>query len=389
MSSLLVISSAPATFVDGQPFLDKKFVEGMTAYADLWDGPVNCLLNIRVNTFPFGQLYDTNNLPFTVGFVNDGEKIAAKHLSNHDIVLCSGDSHEYLHLPEVCKANGHKLVFTIEYIIETRRQILSLDRARSLPRKAYALAWMLNQEGRRRRAFRLADGVQANGYPAFNAYNPMNPNALLYLDNRVASGMFATPDEMNVREQKLQKGDRLRLLHSGRLEPMKGSQDIIPIARRLATKGIDFEISVFGTGSLEPEIRDGIARYNLRDQVKLCGVVDFQTELVPFARAHSDIFLSCHRQADPSCTYVESMGCGLAVIGYDNRMWAALCQESETGWTAPLGNADALADQIIVADADRTQVARYCQNARAFAENHSFDREFKKRIDHLRATLAA
>ena len=43
------------------------------------------------------------------------------------------------------------------------------------------------------------------------------------------------------------------------------------------------------------------------------GVVDFETELVPFTRQNADIFLGCHRQSDPSCTYLEAMGCGVAV----------------------------------------------------------------------------
>ena len=43
----------------------------------------------------------------------------------------------------------------------------------------------------------------------------------------------------------------------------------------------------------------------------------FESELVPWMRQEADIFLSCHRQDDPSCAYLEAMGCGLPVLGYE------------------------------------------------------------------------
>lgn len=143
-------------------------------------------------------------------------------------------------------------------------------------------------------------------------------------------------------------------------------------------------LDVFGTGSLEPEIREAARQAGLQDRVRLHGVVDFARELVPFARGGSDIYLSCHRQSDPSCSYLENMGCGLAVAGYGNRMWAALARESQAGWVAPLGNVAALADCIAAAHRDRAGLMRRCDNALGFARAHLFDAEFDKRIAQMR-----
>ncbi|MEM6900741.1 MAG: glycosyltransferase [Pseudomonadota bacterium] len=384
MISLLVISSAPATIVDEKPFLDIKFVEGMRYYNALWDGPVSCILKLRADTFPFGQTYAPDELPFHVTLLPDDKGIGRDEIGGHDIVLCSGDNHKYLHLADLCRDTSNKLVFIIEYIPETRRQIIFLDPSRSLPRKLYSLLWTMKQERRRRRAFRIADGIQANGYPASFVYSPMNVNTMTYLDNRVGEKLLATENEMEAREQRLLNGAPLRLLHSGRLEHLKGSQDLVPIARRLAAKGVDFTLDIFGTGSLENEIRKGVAEHGLQDIVRINGAVDFESELVPFARQHADVYLSCHRQSDPSCTYIENMGCGLAVIGYGNRMWSALCRESNAGWVAPLGDAQALADAIVEAAADRQKLVTSCRAARRFAEQHSFENEFQRRIDHLK-----
>lgn len=196
--------------------------------------------------------------------------------------------------------------------------------------------------------------------------------------------MLATEDEMTARRDHLTSGARLRLIHSGRLEPLKGSQDLIPIAYYLREQKLDFILDVFGTGSLEADIRDGISRYKLQDHVRLQGVADFSTKLVPYARNNGDIFLSCHRQSDPSCTYLENMGCGLAIVGYDNKMWNSLMQESKAGWAAPLGNWKALAEKLLEISVDRNDVVLASERAWCFTKRNLLESTFNNRMAHLR-----
>ena len=384
--SLLIIFTAPACRQDGGLLLDRKFVDGMRLYAARWSGRTGCLLPESPRPQPFGAVFDPADLPFQVRLHPAGHVLTAADLEDYDLVLCSGDSDQHLHLAEIGRKAGRKILFTIEYIPETRRQIVMLDRARSLPRKLKSILHVQRHENRRRRAFARAAGIQANGYPADAHYRPLNGNTLLYLDNRIHAGLPATPPEMAARRDRLVAGGPLRLLHSGRLEPMKGSQDLVPVAERLRDRGVDFVLDIFGSGSLEAGIREGIARAGLQDRVRLHGVADFETGLVPFARTRSDIYLSCHRQSDPSCTYLESMGCGLAVAGYGNRMWKALSRESRSGWVAPLGDWKALADLLAGLDKDRDAIAESCDAAWRFAQAHLFEAEFDKRLDHLRAS---
>lgn len=386
-SDLLVISSAPGDMQGSHFLLDKKFAEGMRLYADSWPGRTACLLRRSPDRMPFAGEFAPDSLPFEVHLRPRGHKVTAEDLAGYGVILCSGDNADYLHLAALCRQAGKAIHFTIEYIPETRRQIVMLNPGRSLLRKVKSLLWQGWQERRRRRAFRLATGLQANGYPAAAHYRPLNPETLLYLDNRIDRALLATADEMETRRRHLLSGAALRLIHSGRLEPMKGSQDLIPIARRLRDRGVDYTLEIFGQGSLEAQIRQGIEAQGLQDRVRLMGTVDFATELVPYARRHGDIFLSCHRQSDPSCSYLESMGCGLAVAGYANRMWQALARESGAGWVAPLGNADALADRVVDAAHDRTQTFAHCENALAFAAEHLFDVEFGKRLEQMRAAI--
>lgn len=387
MSKLLVISSAPAAVIDGNPFLDIKFCEGMNFYATAWEGEVSGLLRTQDNPFPFGRAFAPTELSFTPILLDVSTPIDKSTLAEFDIVLCSGDNHRYLDLWKSCEDLHTKVVYIIEYDLKTRFQIIGLNKERGWPRKLSSLFWTLFQERRRKTAFKRADGLQANGYPAKLSYGPLCQNSMIYLDNRLKPNMMATPDEMAERKKRAKLGP-LRLVNSGRLEAMKGAQDLIPIAVALSQKQVDFHLDIFGTGSLEGEIREGISRFGLADHVTLHAPVDFETELVPYVRAAADIFLSCHRQGDPSCTYLESMGCGIPVVGYENNMLHPLVRDSGGGWTVPLGDHAALADRIAqLADAP-DEVTACAASALDFTARHTFDIEFRNRVAHLQSVLA-
>ena len=387
MKKLLVISSAPAFFVDDAPYLDVKFVEGMYFYCAAWDGEVSCIVRKTDASFPFGRVYPESSLPFRPVFKDRSTGIREQDIQGYDLVLCSGDNQDYLHIARLCRKNSVKIVYIIEYIFETRVQTILLQRSRSLIKKLYSIGIASIAELRRRRAFRISDGLQANGFPAKNAYQPFNGNTLLYLDNRIRENMYASIDDVIEKFERVKSGSPLVLVHSGRLEPMKGSQDLVPIAKILHEKSVNFELHIFGAGSLEKEIRLGIESLTLSGKVFFHGSVDFEKELVPFVRQNAHIFLCCHRQSDPSCSYLENMGCGVAIAGYDNRMWKALSKASDSGRTAPLGSPQALASLIAQMASDPDEVFRMAQKAHAYSRAHSFEHEFHKRTQHLSDTL--
>lgn len=363
--------------------LDIKFVEGMKLYSRLWPGEVACSFPLAAEMPPFSRTVRSDELPFRIVTKGEGGVFGEEELAGYDTVLASGDNFRNFYLAERCRSLGTKLFYIIEYILETRLQILRLERGRSLPKRLYSMAWTLRQERHRRHAFRMADGLQANGYPAHAAYAPLNADTLLYLDNRLGERLLAGEEEMTARRGRLLAGAPLQIVHFGRLEPMKGAQDLVPVAAALKGRGVAFELHIYGTGSLEGEIAEGIAREGLGHQVVLYAPVDFETQLVPRMRADMDLFLSCHRQSDPSCAYLEAMGCGLATVGYANRMWGALSQASTGGMAVRLGDRTALAARIADLDGQRAALAETCAAARRFAGAHTAEAEFARRIAQL------
>ena len=366
---------------DGTLALDDKFTTGMAHHCRVWPAPVRVLLRQPGDFRPGEPLPDTGG-GYELRLFDPQRGIDPADLQGAGLILASADMDETLSLPALI-GPGQKLVYSIEYPLETRLRILALDRDRSQLRKLRSLLWLLRQERRRRRAFRAADALQANGFPAEQAYARLTPDLLMYLDGRMSEDLFATPAEVARREARLRAGEPLRIAHSGRLERMKGSQDLLPFARALLQQGIRFSLDIYGAGSLAADIHQGLADPALRASVRLHEPLPFASGLVPRLRNEADLFLTCHRQSDPSCSYIEAMGCGLAVAGYDNHMWQGLSLASGSGQVVPMGRPEALAAAIAAWDRDREALISQNRIALDYARAHDFTTEFDRRMEHL------
>jgi colanic acid/amylovoran biosynthesis glycosyltransferase len=381
--TLLIVATAPVIELGDRLRLDVKFVEGMALHVAKWPGPVRCILRRGATAVPFGAEHDRAGLGFDLVLLDADQPLAPDHLTGARAVFAAADDLPALALGPLARAAGAAMVWSLEYTLETRLRIAAMDPARGMARRVWSMLWNLRAERHRRAALRTADGVQFNGWPAWDAYRAISPRPMLYLDNRMTAAMMANPGDMADRTARLTRGDPLRLIHSGRLEPMKGAQDLLPVMAALRDQGVPATLDIYGTGSLEGAIRDGLPAFG--GAVRLHGPVDFETGLVPASRAGADVFLSCHRQSDPSCTYLEAMACGLAVAGYANRMLARLAAEAGTGALAPLGRPAALARALAGWHRDRAGLVAAQSAALAFASRHDFETEFTARMDHLKA----
>lgn len=362
--------------------LDVKFVEGMRLHAALWPGPVQAILRRGAAAIPFGATYRTEDLGFGLTVLDPGAPLAPGHLQAGGVLLGSADVGASEAMVRMAQGLGMKVVLALEYTIETRLQILRLERGRNPLRLLRGLIWEAGQERHRRAALRAADAVQFNGYPAYERYRAMCRQPMLYLDGRMSAPMMARPDEVAARQARLAGGAPLRLIHSGRLEALKGAQDLLPVMAALRQAGVKATLDIYGAGSLRDQIAAGLGAFD--GAVRLHDPVDFATALVPAMRQGADLFLSAHRQSDPSCSYIEAMGCGLPVAGYDNAMLSRLVAESGGGVCAPMGDVAGLAAAIAAWDRDRDGLAAAAARALSFAQAHDFETEFAARMAHLR-----
>ena len=230
-----------------------------------------------------------------------------------------------------------------------------------------------------------AQSIHCNGYPIYEALNKKGANCLLYLDSRVSSDMVIAMDEL-LQRLAFRPRRRWKLMYSGRFVRMKGVCDVITTAVALRELDLDFELHLYGQGPEKEKMQEMIADHAAHDYIYLHGAVPFPV-LFDLSKAF-DLFVCCHIQSDPSCTYLEAHGAGLPIAGYENRMWSRLCRESGGGVSGPVGEPRALASRIfsLLNSADYDAA---CISARNFASKHTFEAEFDRRIADIRRHLVS
>ena len=374
---LLLLPSVHVIEEGGALRMDRKFRDGLALHARDWAGPMRVVIRAGHADLPFADRVDPADLPCELIVIGADAPITPAHLDGVAVILAAADDARQLHLPGMARAAGARLVYAVEYDLRTRLRIARLDLAGHPLRMLRSWQWLAAQEVRRRRALAAADAVQANGFPARRAYGGIARDLLLYLDGRMSADRMAGPAAAEARAART---GPLRMVWAGRLAPMKGAQDIVPLARALRARGVDFTLDVFGDGPLAGDIAR--AAGPLDGRLRLHGPVDFDTVLVPAMRDGADLFLAQHRQSDPSCAYLEAMGCGVPVAGAANRMWSELARVSGGGWVMPPGRPEAQAD--IIAGLSRPAILAAGARALRFARDHDSGAEFRRRMDHLR-----
>ena len=384
---LVIIPSVPAARNANLLFLDDKAVSGLSFYSEHWPGRLRCIFREgSAAAISFGRWREPASLPFDVAVIPEAAPIPDALLRGAAAVLGSGDNHLDFSLASRCRTLGVPVIFVIEYVLETRLKITALSEA-PLVNRLKSMAWTIKSELDRRRAFVQAHALQANGVPAAESYANTNHDVLTYFDTRLSERHMATDQEIVAKQARIMAGEPLRLAFTGRLEKIKGADDLVRIAAALDRAGISFQLDIYGAGSIESEMRAALnspaAAVTLREKVRIHPPVDFDRELVPIMRSEIDLFLCCHRQSDPSCTYLETLGCGVPIIGYNNRAWHGILNLADVGWKTPMNAPDEIARKIIDLNANRSNVADKMWTAWDFAKAHSFEAEFKRRIDHL------
>jgi len=232
---------------------------------------------------------------------------------------------------------------------------------------------------------RSAHSLHCNGYPIYDATRRYNANSLLYLDSRMSADMIIPQQELDARLA-TRVGHPLRLLFSGRYERMKGADDAVRVAVECLRRGLDVEMHFYGQGSLRGEMELIAATAQRPGRIFIHDAVPY-TELVTISRSF-DLFVCCHIQSDPSCTYLESFGAGLPIVGYANRMWRRLRETSGAGLASPMGSPAKVVDDVEKVLLNSEVLSTMSKKALAFAQQHCFELEFRKRTDALNNAIA-
>lgn len=381
---VLMPTLGAAVFADGTIGLTAKFVDGVDEYIKYWNGRVRVLMEPSKETSVNldNVRLKPASLSFELKIVDFMSDELAEHLRDAAIVHCSA-SHRQNHIADLCNSIGVASVYGTEYSLRTRMQIIGSE-ASPMTAKLRRSAWAIRQELRQRRAIGRATGVQCNGTPTFDAYARLSRNPHLYFDTRTRAVDLIAPDRLEARLAELGRAKKLRLVFSGRLDRMKGTNALPAIAEALRKQGVDFELSICGDGELAQSMAADIERLSLGQHVSMKGVLDFRSELVPFVKEHVDVFVCTHVQGDPSCTYLETFACGVPIVGYANEAFAGLLKRVQGGWPVAVNDAEGMAQKLAELSRQRETIAKASHNALQFAALHSFEATFEGRVKHFR-----
>jgi len=366
--------------------LTRKFIEGVRETARLWGGPLVVLVARAERPSSWGNLDELElrpaELDFGLEWQPEDDAVLAERIRGGAVCLGAFGrlGARLARLRELARV---PMVEVTEYSLRTRVQIVCAETRNPVlrARRAWWNAW---HERELRAMVRTLEGVQCNGLPTYEAYRALNPRALLFFDTRARESLYPSEHAVRARVRELEAGAPLRLAFSGRLAAMKGALELVPLALELRALRVPFELDVYGAGPLEAELRAQSERHALGAQLRLNGALDYESELAPRIARSVDLFVCCHPQGDPSCTYLETMACGVPIAGYDNQAFAGLVRASGLGWASPLGEPRALARLVARLERERAQLASAALASLEFARAHSFERTMRARVEHLR-----
>jgi glycosyltransferase involved in cell wall biosynthesis len=285
----------------------------------------------------------------------------------------------------MCRESGVPYIALVEYNLKTTVVFAIAGVARRIEqarRAARAVHYYLTEVVPFIRGAAL---VHCNGYPVFDEARWLNPRRLLYLDSRMPASMLIEEARLEGRLAERRKRAP-RLIFSGRFEPAKGALDVVEVAAHPSLRDVPCEFVLYGQGSQRAAMNRLVEERGLLAKVEIHDPVPYP-ELVGLS-GDCDVFVCCHVQDDPSCTYLEAMGCGLPIVGYGNGMWKAMHADSGAGVVTKLGAPEdaAQALRMLLADGDRLDALS--RRARSFAARHTFEQEFGKRTRSIEELIS-
>ncbi|HEV3027811.1 MAG TPA: glycosyl transferase group 1, partial [Planctomycetota bacterium] len=226
--------------------LTRKFVDGMALYRELWNGPLTlvCEKSDQASDNLDNVEVELDRAPFRIVTLNIQEESLRDALAPRSLVLSAV---QFAWCSRLTQAAGVPCVYVSEYTLQTRLQIVGESRSGFL-RKVRQSWFERRAEAAQRKALSLAQGVQCNGIPTYDAYRTLTPMPLLFFDTRIEESQLAKPEQVRERCARFARDRKLRLVFSGRLNRMKGAQDLPIIAAELKKRGVPFEFSICGDG---------------------------------------------------------------------------------------------------------------------------------------------
>ncbi len=155
-------------------------------------------------------------------------------------------------------------------------------------------------------------------------------------------------------------GAPIRIFACGRLNVVKGHQDLLEAVRILAERGVEARLEIAGEdddggAGFRAVLEARLAELDLGARARLLGAIDGAAVLAKLRAAHIFVLASWHEPL--GVAYMEAMSCAVPTIGTDAGGVRELIEDGVSGVLVPPKSPEALADAIaaLAADPDRAR----------------------------------
>ncbi|MDH6247985.1 glycosyltransferase family 4 protein [Mycobacterium sp. OTB74] len=208
----------------------------------------------------------------------------------------------------------------------------------------------------------LSESVICNSHAVAQAMLALDPTMNTHVIYPVVDTAFGTPPERH-------PGERMRTVLVGYFSAAKGQQlaiEAIAIARKA---GVDIELTLVGAGSQTP-FRNLARQLGVDDLV----TIDGPTRDVARYWAAAHVGLMCSQCEAFGRVTVEAMRAGLPVCGTDSGGTPEIIDPGVTGLLSPVGDAAALAANLMTLESDEDLRRRLARSALESARHFQRDR---------------
>ncbi|KPP85339.1 MAG: Glycosyltransferase [Rhodobacteraceae bacterium HLUCCO07] len=184
-----------------------------------------------------------------------------------------------------------------------------------------------------------------------------------------------------------ESGQPLRLFSCGRLNRLKGHQDLLQALRQLRDSGLDARLEIAGEddeggSGFRVELQADIARLGLDDHVTLLGAIDANAVRAHLQQAHLFVLATWHEAL--GVAYMEAMSMGLPTVGTDTGGVPELITSGRDGVLVPHRDPETLACAIAELAADPARLQALSQaGRRRVVENFSSARGARTLVDAI------
>ncbi len=206
---------------------------------------------------------------------------------------------------------------------------------------------------------------------------PLVPNSIVGLAYNCVQGALISSRAGEARRSR-PPGSGFRAVMVATLEAHKDHATLIRAAALLRGQGVEMEICLAGSGSLEPSLRAMAAELGVDGSVKFLGA----RRDVPELLGTSDVFvLSTTPNEGRPGVIMEALAAGLPIIASDVKPVREVLEEGRWGTLVPAGNAGALAEALAAAarygPPDKTRMAE----GQAYAAGYTPERMIADYLD--------